>query len=96
MATILAPTQKLPRLRPGRESAPFPARAIPWQLLRGGENCCHGDRLGTQASVQLANTTIAVLVSVGFVWVFFQKSLKTAVLEDVKSSGALVLTKLIE
>ena len=26
--------------------------------MLGGENCCHGDRLGTQASVQLANTTI--------------------------------------
>ena len=24
----------------------------------GDENCCHGDRLGTQALVQLANTTV--------------------------------------
>ena len=42
----------------GARSAPLPARRTPWQFLRGGENCCHGDRLGTQASVQLANTTI--------------------------------------
>ena len=26
--------------------------------MLGGETCCHGDCLGTQASVQLANTTI--------------------------------------
>ena len=38
------------------------AREKPWQFLRGGENCCHGDRLGTQGSVQLANTTIRVWV----------------------------------
>ena len=37
----------------GARSAPFLARPKSWQVLRGGENCCHGDRLGTQASVQL-------------------------------------------
>ena len=42
MATILAPTQNLPRGPPGRRGKK------PWQCLRGGENCCHGDRLGTQ------------------------------------------------
>ena len=42
----------------GARSAPLPARRMPWQFLRGGENCCHGDRLGTQAWVQLADTTI--------------------------------------
>ena len=91
VATILAPTQNLPRVCPGREwrasrrnksreqreqvssprrnchglrlagsgalRAPLPAREKPWQFWRGGENCCHGDRMGTQASVQLANTT---------------------------------------
>ena len=31
-----------------REAAPLPARRTPWQFLRGGENCCHGDRLGTR------------------------------------------------
>ena len=40
--------------------ARLPARGMPWQFLREGENCCHGDRLGTQASVQLANTTITI------------------------------------
>ena len=41
----------------GARSAPLPARPKPWQFLRGGENRCYGNRLGTQASVQLANTT---------------------------------------
>ena len=30
-------------------SAPVPSRPTSWQFLRGGENCCHGDRLGTEA-----------------------------------------------
>ena len=48
METILAPTLR----------APLPARGKQRQFLRRGENCCHGERLGTQGSVQLAITTI--------------------------------------
>ena len=34
----------------GALRAPLSARGKSWQLLHGGENCCHGERLGTQAS----------------------------------------------
>ena len=33
----------------GALRTPLPARLKPWQFLRWGENCCDGDRLGTQA-----------------------------------------------
>ena len=32
----------------GALRAPFPSREKPRQSVRGGENCCHGARLGTQ------------------------------------------------
>ena len=57
VATILAPMQTLPRVLPRSESS--------WQFVHGAEKYCRGDCLGTQGSVQLANTTIAKLSMLG-------------------------------
>ena len=43
----------------GALRAPLPARGMPWQFLCGGRNCWQqGDCVGTQGSVQLANSTV--------------------------------------
>ena len=61
----------------GTLRAPLPAREKPWQFLRGGENCCHGDRLGTQGVGSTSEhhnntflTNIQVASSFGAVRVF--------------------------
>ena len=59
MATILAPMQNfhgIPR-RAWRAKRGTPCQAEAVAIFAWGENCYHDDRLGTQASVQLANTT---------------------------------------